>query len=122
MNKVAVSLVAILALASMGATQAQDVAMLEVAPVVIAPPKTALARTIKSGLSEAYYGARRDTIAYAEGQKLYFLYGERYFEPIWLSEAAGGKIAFSSAAEKIITLFRQAATEGLRPPDSRTAD
>lgn len=122
MNKIAVSLVAILALASMGAPQAQDVASLEVTPVVIAPPKTALARTIKSGLSEAYYGARRDTVAYTEGQKLYFLYGERYFEPIWLSEAAGGKVTFSPAAEKIIALFRNAESEGLRPQDYITSD
>ena len=122
MNKVAVSLVALLALAGTGTPLAQDVASLAVPPVVIAPPKTPLARTIKSGLSEAYYGARRDTLAYAEGQKLYFLYGERYFEPIWLNQADDGGIAFSPAAEKIIALFRQAETEGLRPQDYLTTE
>lgn len=122
MNKLAVSLVALLALTGMGSATAQDVASLEVTPVVIAPAKTALARTIKSGLSAAYYGAQRDSTAYIEGQKLYFLYGERYFEPIWLSQAANGGVTFSPAAESIIALFRNAATEGLRPEDYLTPD
>jgi murein L,D-transpeptidase YcbB/YkuD len=122
MNKVAISLVALFALAGLGATQAQDIASLEISPVVIAPAKTPLAQTIKAGLSSAYYGAQRDSVAYNEGQSLYFLYGERYFEPIWLGQGADGKITFSPAAQKIITLFENAATEGLRPQDYLTAD
>ena len=100
MNKVAISLVALFALAGLGATQAQDIASLEISPVVIAPAKTPLAQTIKAGLSSAYYGAQRDSIAYNEGQSLYFLYGERYFEPIWLGQGADGKITFSPAARR----------------------
>jgi murein L,D-transpeptidase YcbB/YkuD len=122
MNKVAISLVALFALAGLGATQAQDIASLEISPVVIAPAKTPLAQTIKAGLSSAYYGAQRDSVAYNEGQSLYFLYGERYFEPIWLGQGADGKITFSPAAQKIITLFENAAAEGLRPQDYLTAD
>ncbi|MBF0680399.1 MAG: L,D-transpeptidase family protein [Devosia sp.] len=122
MNKVAISLVALFALSGLGATQAQDIASLEISPVVIAPAKTPLAQTIKAGLSSAYYGAQRDTVAYAEGQSLYFLYGERYFEPIWLGQGSDGAITFSPAAQKIITLFENAASEGLRPQDYLTAD
>lgn len=122
MNKVAVSLVALFALTGLGAVQAQDVASLANSPVVIAPAKTPLAQTIKSGLSSAYYGATRDTVAYNEGQSLYFLYGERYFEPIWLGQGADGSITFSPAAQKIISLFENAASEGLRPQDYLTAD
>jgi murein L,D-transpeptidase YcbB/YkuD len=122
MNKVAISLVALFALAGLGATQAQDIASLEISPVVIAPAKTPLAQTIKAGLSSAYYGAQRDSVAYNEGQSLYFLYGERYFEPIWLGQGADGSITFSPAAQKIISLFENAASEGLRPQDYLTAD
>lgn len=123
MKKVVVSLVAFLAVAGLGfPALAQDVASLETSRVVIAPAQSAIARTIKSGLSAAYYGARPDSLAYAEAQKLYFLYGERYFEPIWLSTDASGKITFSPAADKIITLFRNAEAEGLRPSDYLTPD
>ncbi len=123
MKKVVVSLVALLAMASLGSPAlAQDVASLETSRVVIAPAQSALARTIKSGLSAAYSGTRQDSLAYAEAQKLYFLYGERYFEPIWLSTDASGKVVFSPAADKIIALFRNAEAEGLRPSDYLTPD
>ncbi len=123
MNKVLVSLVALLVAAGpSGPVLAQDVASLETNRVVIAPAQSAIARTIKAGLSAAYYGARADTVAYTEAQKLYFLYGERYFEPIWLSQDAAGKVTFSPAADKIITLFKNAEAEGLRPSDYLTPD
>lgn len=123
MRKVLVSLVALVAAASLGHPAiGQQVASLDVTPVVIAPPQTDLARSIKSGLAAAYAGTRPGSTAYSEAQKLYFLYGERYFEPIWLSEAADGQITFSPAAEKIIALFKDAATEGLRPSDYLTAE
>lgn len=121
MNKVVVSLVAILLATGMVAPgRAQEVASLEAQAVVIAPPLTPLARTIKDGLAGAYYGAVRDTAAYREAQKLYFLYGERHFEPIWVTTDRAGAIAFSPAAEKIIALFKDAAAEGLRPSDYLT--
>lgn len=121
MNKVLVSLVALVAATvTVPPTLAQQLASVETSRVVIAPPQTALARTIKEGLSAAYYGARPDTRAHEEAQRLYFLYGERHFEPIWLSETGNGKITFSPAASKIITLFKNAAAEGLDPSDYLT--
>ncbi len=105
-------------------TQAQVVATAEpmVTRVVIAPPQTPLARTIKGALSAAYYGAKRDSAGYAEAQKLYFFYGERHFEPIWLSELPGGALSFSANAQNLLVLFQNAATEGLRPQDYLTPD
>jgi murein L,D-transpeptidase YcbB/YkuD len=121
MHKVLVSLIAILAAAvPVAPSFAQQVASVEVSRIVIAPPQTELARTIKAGLSAAYYGARPDTAAHAEAQRLYFLYGERHFEPIWLTENNAGKVVFSPAAAKIITLFENAEAEGLDPSDYLT--
>ncbi|QYO76286.1 L,D-transpeptidase family protein [Devosia salina] len=121
MNKVLVSLVALLAATTIvPAAFAQQVASAETSRIVIAPPQSALARTIKAGLSAAYYGARPDTAAQAEAQRLYFLYGERHFEPIWLSQGVDGSVAFSPAAGKIIALFENAAAEGLDPADYLT--
>ncbi|MBJ3786787.1 L,D-transpeptidase family protein [Devosia sediminis] len=122
MNKVLVSLVALLAaLAPMGPAVAQPAPDIKASRIVIAPPQTDLARTIKDGLSAAYYGARAETAAHAEAQRLYFLYGQRHFEPIWLSEDSAGKVSFSPAAGKIIALFENAEAEGLRPSDYLTA-
>ncbi|WP_338720979.1 L,D-transpeptidase family protein [Devosia sp. XK-2] len=121
MQKVLVSLVALLTVtATVPVTFAQQVASLEASPVVIAPPQSDLARTIKTGLSAAYYGARPDTRAHDEAQRLYFLYGERHFEPIWLSQDSKGVVVFSPAADKIIDLFENAASEGLDPADYLT--
>jgi len=123
MNKILVCLFA--ALAGVGSAfpaTAQDVAGLAAGTVVIAPPRTPLAQTIKAGLSVAYYGANKDTKAYSEAQKLYFFYGSRHFEPIWLDETADGQVAFSAPAQKIIKLFEDSASEGLRPSDYLTAD
>ena len=123
MRKLLVSLVAVLAASSIGPSAiGQEVASLAIGPVVIAPPQNDLARTIKAGLAAAYGSNSAGSRAYEESQKLYFLYGERHFEPIWLSEGADGKVAFSPAAQKIITLFQDAASEGLRPSDYLTAD
>ncbi|SFV26799.1 Murein L,D-transpeptidase YcbB/YkuD [Devosia crocina] len=121
MKKVAVSLVTLILAAGLASpTLAQDVASIEPTAIVIAPARTPLARTIKDGLSQAYYSAARDSQAYAEAQKLYFLYGERYFEPIWIASGANGSIAFSPAAQKIVDLFERAGEEGLRPSDYLT--
>ncbi len=124
MNKTLVCLAALVAgAASVLPTAGQDVlASLAVTPVVIAPPQTPLAQTIKSGLSAAYYGSARDTAAYREAQKLYFFYGSRHFEPIWLDEGPDGSVAFSVSATEILDLFKDAASEGLRPSDYLTPD
>ena len=123
MNKILVSLVAVLAgIGSVLPGVAQEVAGLAASPIIIAPPQTPLAQTIKSGLSTAYNGAGKDTPAYSEAQKLYFFYGARHFEPIWLSTAANGDVAFSEPAQKILTLFEAAESEGLRPSDYLTPD
>lgn len=123
MNKILICLVA--ALAGAGAllpASAQDVTGLATGPVIIAPPQTPLAQTIKSGLGTAYYSAARDSAAYLEAQKLYFFYGSRHFEPIWLDEAPNGDVTFSEPARKILDLFKNAASEGLRPSDYLTSD
>ena len=123
MNKFLVCLVAALAGAGSALPAlAQDVAGLAAGPVIIAPPQTPLAQTIKSGLGAVYYSASRDSAAYYEAQKLYFFYGSRHFEPIWLDEAANGEVVFSEPARKILKLFENAASEGLRPSDYLTSD
>jgi murein L,D-transpeptidase YcbB/YkuD len=108
-----------------GAPLAQDRAEAagpESARVVIAPPQTELARIIKSGLATAYQAASRGSRAYERSQQLYYFYGARHFEPLWLSEQANGDVAFSPNAEKIIEIFKASALEGFRPSDYLTAD
>jgi murein L,D-transpeptidase YcbB/YkuD len=121
MKKILVCLVA--ALAGAGGSLpviAQEIAGLAAGPVIIAPPQTELAQTIKSGLSTLYYSAPKASAAYTEAQRLYFFYGSRHFEPIWLDEGANGEVVFSEAANKILKLFERAASEGLRPSDYLT--
>ena len=81
------------------------------------PPRPLWLRPSRPGLAAAYYGAAKDSRAYAEAQKLYFFYGARHFEPIWLDQTANGQVAFSPPAQKILKLFKNAASEGLRPSD-----
>jgi murein L,D-transpeptidase YcbB/YkuD len=88
--------------------------------VVIAPPADDLARTIKADLSAAYYGAKPDSRGYADAQKLYYFYGARGFEPLWIVKGADGKVSFSPNAEKIIDVFKDATAEGFRPSDYLT--
>jgi murein L,D-transpeptidase YcbB/YkuD len=90
--------------------------------IVIAPPRSDLARIIKAGLQEAYYEADKDSRAYAQAQKLYFFYGARGFEPLWLTPGVGSAITFSSNAEKIVDVFKTSELEGFRPSDYLTAD
>ena len=57
-----------------------------------------------------------------QAQKLYFFYGARHFEPLWLIEGADGKVAFSPSADKIMDVFKDAAARRLPPvrlPDAR---
>jgi len=98
------------------------VAGVETTRIVIAPPQTELARIIKAGLSDAYVSANRETRAYLQAQQLYYFYGARHFEPLWLDESAGGKITFSASAEKIIEVFKAAELEGFRPSDYLTPE
>src|SRR5688572_26731958 len=114
----ALLLASTVAFASPVAVLAQEVvtvAGIEATRVVIAPPKTELARIIKAGLSKSYAAAQKGTRAYEQTQKLYFFYGARHFEPLWLSEGADGRVEFSANAEKIIDVFKQSELEGFRP-------
>ncbi|WP_224703526.1 L,D-transpeptidase family protein [Devosia aquimaris] len=123
MNKILIGLFAALSCGvSVGPALAQDVASLAVSPVIIAPPASPIGETIKARLAAAYYGAGKETSAYSEAQKLYFFYGSRHFEPIWVNQTASGGVEFSAPARKILDLFSQAATEGLRPEDYLTPD
>jgi len=88
--------------------------------VVIAPPDSPLAAIIKDKLSAAYYGANPGGKGYADAQKLYYFYGSRHFEPLWVKVGADGVATFSPAAEKIIAVFKNAATEGFNPNDYLT--
>lgn len=98
------------------AAQTDTKAASQITRIVIAPPKSPLAATIKSGLADAYYAARPESKAYKEAQKLYFFYGARHFEPLWLTEA-DDKIIFSRNAKKIIDVFKKANLSGLDPAD-----
>lgn len=104
------------------AQEVVTVAGIEATRVVIAPPKTELARIIKAGLSKSYAESQKGTRAYEQTQKLYFFYGARHFEPLWLSQGADGQVQFSPNAEKIIEVFKQSELEGFRPSDYLTPD
>jgi L,D-transpeptidase YcbB len=123
MNKLLAALsVALLASVAFEPAQAQEATGLAAAPVVIAPPQTPLGQSIKDALSARYYGSAEGSAAYSEAQKLYFLYGARHFDPVWLSQQGTGPAVLSPAAAKIVSLFEAAESEGLRPSDYLTAD
>ena len=90
--------------------------------VVIAPPKSDIAKIIKASLQKSYYGADPTTRDYEQAQKLYFFYGARGFEPLWLAPQADGTFVFSPNAAKIIDVFKNAELEGLRPADYLTSN
>ncbi len=104
------------------AQEAVIINSVEAQRVVIAPPQNALARSIKAGLATIYDAARPGTRAFADAQKLYYFYGARGFEPLWLNEDASGNVAFSPDAQKIISVFEQSDLQGLRPSDYLTED
>ncbi|MDC9825026.1 L,D-transpeptidase family protein [Devosia sp. ZB163] len=126
MNKLrALLLASTVAIAPPAAALAQEVvnvAGIEATRVVIAPPKTELARIIKAGLSQAYASATKGSRSYQQTQKLYFFYGARHFEPLWLSQTEDGDITFSPNAEKIVDVFKKAELEGFRPADYLTSN
>jgi len=124
MRKLMVCLVSgSLLLTASGAALAQEAVTIngvEAMRVVIAPPETDLAKIIKGKLSTSYYGANPSSRTYADAQKLYYFYGERHFEPLWLTTGSDGAEHFSASAEKIIDVFKNAATEGFQPTDYLT--
>jgi murein L,D-transpeptidase YcbB/YkuD len=124
MNRYVVCVVAALASTALVLPAAgQDLAAgLVLSPVVIAPPATPLGETIKTGLASRYNRAHPDSAVYREAQQLYFFYGARHFEPIWLDEAADGSVSFSAPAERILKLFENAASVGLEPSDYLTPE
>lgn len=89
--------------------------------IVIAPPRTPVARLLKTQLREAYYGAEKKTRAYTQAQKLYFFYGARGFEPLWI-RLNGDVVELAPNALRILEVFKAAAAEGLRPADYLTTD
>jgi len=91
------------------AQQAVTINGVQALQVVIAPPDSPIAQSIKDKLNAAYYGAAPGTRAYSDAQKLYYFYGARHFDPLWLTTAADGSTGFSPAAAKIITAFKNAA-------------
>jgi murein L,D-transpeptidase YcbB/YkuD len=115
----AATALALLPLSAAHAQQVININGVEATRVVIGPATSPLAQTIKSGLKDDYYGARAGTNAWKDAQKLYYFYGERNFEPLWL-DLDGDKIQFSDKAQSIIKLFEKAELEGLRPSDYLT--
>ncbi|HTJ56346.1 MAG TPA: L,D-transpeptidase family protein [Devosiaceae bacterium] len=102
------------------AQQAVTINGVQASQVVIAPADSPLAQAIKDKLTSLYYGGKPGTTAYADAQKLYFFYGARHFEPIWLKAAVDGSATLSPTADKIIDVFKNAETEGFRPSDYLT--
>jgi murein L,D-transpeptidase YcbB/YkuD len=89
--------------------------------VLIAPAKSDIARIIKDTLQTAYYAKTDKTSrAYFDAQKLYFFYGARGFEPLWVESSPAGAISFSQNADKIIGVFKNASLEGFRTDDYLT--
>ncbi len=114
--------IALCGAASAATAQEAVIEKAAVTKIVIAPPRSDIARIIKAGLQQAYYAADRDTRAYRQAQKLYFFYGARGFEPLWLTPGVGSAVAFSPNALKIVDLFKAAELEGFRPSDYLTPD
>jgi murein L,D-transpeptidase YcbB/YkuD len=112
--------VASVSLISSGAFAYETVVVngVEATRILIAPPKTELATTIRDGLRAAMADASGGR-EQADADRLYYFYGARHFEPLWLNETDDG-IVFSDAAEKIVSLFEKADLEGLDPSDYLT--
>ena len=84
--------------------------------IVIAPPESDLARTIKTGLRQAMDEAGGGA-GFEDALKLYYFYGARHFEPLWLDENPDGTLAWSVNAQKIMEAFYKAEYSGLDPDD-----
>lgn len=115
----AATALAVLPFSTAQAQQLININGVEATRVVIGPATSPLAQNIKAGLKADYYKAKAGSSAWKSAQKLYYFYGERNFEPLWLN-LDGDKISFSNKAEAIIELFKKAELEGLRPSDYLT--
>ncbi len=82
----------------------------EATRVVIGPAISPLAKIIKTGLRDDYYGAKSGTRTWKNAQSLYYFYGARNFEPLWL-EGEGEDVSFSSKAQAVVDLFEDAEFE-----------
>src|SRR5690606_28793860 len=60
---------------------------IEATRILIAPPRTELGRTIRDGLRDAIAATSAGSRARSDADRLYYFYGARHFEPLWLSEA-----------------------------------
>ncbi|MCD7060509.1 L,D-transpeptidase family protein [Pelagibacterium xiamenense] len=94
----------------------------EATRIVIAPPQNPLATTIRQGLREAVDAAPNGSRSQTDARQLYYFYGARHFEPLWLTEDQDGTIAFSAKAQDVIELFEDAHLQGLDPDDYLTAE
>ena len=83
--------------------------------IMIAPPRNTLERTIRDGLRDAMAQAPTGRAA-DDASRLYYFYGARHFEPLWLTET-DGDIVFSGAAEQILAVFKDSYLQGLDPAD-----
>ncbi len=92
----------------------------EATRIVIAPPESDLARIIKTGLRTALDKASGSHVE--DALKLYYFYGARHFEPLWLATGPGGTIVWSMNAEKIMEAFYKADYSGLNPDDYLNPD
>lgn len=87
----------------------------EATRIIIAPPETALARIIKTGLRQNLEEADQSSVE--DALKLYYFYGSRHFRPLWLDERPDGVITWSLNAEKLMEEFYKADYSGLNPDD-----
>lgn len=77
--------------------------------IVIAPAKTEIAKELKAQLRSA-----RDAGS-VNALDLYYFYGSRGFEPLWLSDDAGDGWNFAARTTDLLALFRDAGDWGLDP-------
>ncbi len=99
---------------------AQEILIIDgvkVTKVTIAPARTPIARIIKVGLYDDYKSSKFESKQYYEKQKLYYFYGQRFFEPLWLTQDESGKPALSKKASQIIEVFKKSYLSGLNPSD-----
>lgn len=92
----------------------------EATRIIIAPPQNTLATTIREGLRQEIAEAPGGSRAHEDAQKLYYFYGARHFEPLWLTSDETGSITFSAKAQDVIALFEDAHLQGLDPDDYLT--
>lgn len=87
-------------------------AIAEVRRIVIAPAMSETAQALKASIR-----ASRDAKV-VDAERLYFFYGGRGFEPLWISEADGGwQVSAKSAS--LSDAFAKAGELGLEPADYR---